>query len=186
MTRTLLPAVLSMLLVTAPASAGAADQPLGRLFFTPQQRAALDAGRRISSTTKKTESKPAARRGPREVELGGIVTRSDGERTVWINGKPFHNGSPGGVHVTTDPRKPESAVIQLRGSRSAKLRVGQRLDTRSGSVNEKFEPRPAPPASPESKAEAGARAPGAETSEPERAALTESQQQEKSAQEQER
>ena len=65
-------------------AAGMAAEPLGRLFFTPEQRAALDAGKLIQAPR---SSRVPAARGPREVTLNGVVTRSDGESTVWVNGR---------------------------------------------------------------------------------------------------
>jgi len=102
----------------------AADEPIGRLFFTPQQRAALDAGRKIA------ESRPpgAAKRGTRKkqtIRLDGVVTRSDGERTLWINGRAYHGGAPAGVQVIPTP-DPASVRVQKRaGGKSVELRVGQ-------------------------------------------------------------
>lgn len=133
-----LPAFL-LLAAMACAPAGAAEPQLGRLFFTPQQRAALDAGRQIAAEKKSDEPpRPARPRGPREIELNGIVTRSDGERTVWVNGKPYYGGAPRGVEILTDPRQPAAARIRLPGKRAADLRVGQRLEAGSGEVHEKY------------------------------------------------
>ena len=64
-------------------------QELGRLFFTPEQRAALDARRRA-----RVPDKPAARRwSPRRRPLDGYVARSSGPSTVWVNGEPLPEGS---------------------------------------------------------------------------------------------
>jgi hypothetical protein len=47
---------------------------LGRLFFSPAQRAQLEARAQPISDSKK-------------VSLNGIVQKTGGERTIWINGK---------------------------------------------------------------------------------------------------
>lgn len=113
-----------------------AAEPLGRLFFTPAQRSALDAGKRIGETTSRTP-KP---RGPQEVRLDGVVTRSDGESTVWVNGRPS-DLSPlphVGVAVGTDPASARIRVPGISGAR--RISVGQSLDTRSGVVREAYAP----------------------------------------------
>jgi hypothetical protein len=104
-------------------SARAADESPGRLFFTPQQRSALDAGRRIAAKPK-AETRPVQRR-TRAVRLDGIVTRSDGERTVWVNGQPHHSGhASGGVRVSDV--EPTAARIQVgESSQTVKLKVGE-------------------------------------------------------------
>ncbi len=52
---------------------------LGRLFFTKQEREAMD--RRSRNPGKATEANP---------EASGTVQRKDGGETVWINGVPHH------------------------------------------------------------------------------------------------
>lgn len=107
----------------AAAPALAAGQELGRLFFTPQQRVALDAGRRIATTKPKGRT-TSAKRPVREIRLDGIVTRSDGERTFWVNGRAYHNGQPSGLRVTAV--EPAAARIHVGESAKAiKLRVGE-------------------------------------------------------------
>jgi hypothetical protein len=121
-----------------------AAEPVGRLFFTPAQRSALDAGKRIGEP----RAGPVAPQGPRELTLDGVVTRSDGESTIWINGRPSEQAPHPrvGVAVTSDPA---AARIRIPGaSTTSRIRVGQRLDTRSGKIQEIYshtEPVPDPP-----------------------------------------
>lgn len=113
-----------------------AAEPLGRLFFTPAQRSALDAGKRIGETA----SRAPEPRGPQEVRLDGVVTRSDGESTVWVNGRPS-DLSPlphVGVAVGADPASAQIRVPGISGGR--RISVGQSLDTRSGVVREAYAP----------------------------------------------
>src|SRR5688572_26569928 len=67
----------------------ACAQELGRLFFTPEQREALDARRRA-----RVPDKPAAPvvASP-TTRLDGYVQRSGGRSTVFINGEPVPEGS---------------------------------------------------------------------------------------------
>ena len=89
---------------------------LGRLFFTPAQRAQLDYSF--------AQSAGSGGNG-RALTLNGIVQQHGGKRTIWINGVPQQAGS-------SDDRTPESQTVRLPGKPSTvKLKVGQRvlLDT---------------------------------------------------------
>lgn len=111
-----------------------AAEPLGRLFFTPAQRNALDAGKRVGAPPPRAPEP----RGPQEVRLNGIVTRSDGESTIWVNGRPS-DLSPlphVSVSVGTDPTSAQVRAPGVPGGR--KISVGQSLDTRSGVVREAY------------------------------------------------
>ena len=122
-------AILSTTLVASNVSAAA--DPMGRLFFTPTQRNVLDAGK--FTVAPKTPPKPL----PRSVQLNGVVTRSDADRTVWVNGKPYHNRSPEGMLIGTNPSTPGSTSIQVPGrGTSSRVKVGQHIDLNSGRVGE--------------------------------------------------
>jgi hypothetical protein len=140
-----------MLLLAALCGAAQAAEPLGRLFFTPAQRATLDAGKQLDLPRK---AGPTVR-GPSAVTLNGIVTRSDGESTVWVNGAPAN--APRGTGNATIYAKPaggSSARVTVMDSAS-KLRVGQTLDRRTGKVMEIYEHKPAPIQSDTTSKEAG-------------------------------
>ncbi|HPR07962.1 MAG TPA: hypothetical protein PLI17_15135 [Denitromonas sp.] len=64
-------AIALTLLASVSAQAGA---PLGRLFFTPAERSAMDR-----------HEVPAAQIPPPQVN--GIVRRNNGRATVWVNGE---------------------------------------------------------------------------------------------------
>jgi hypothetical protein len=57
----------------------------GRLFYTPEQRAQLEAAR-TRNVTQAGPARPEA--GPAPVRFDGIVIRSDGSGTRWVNGRP--------------------------------------------------------------------------------------------------
>lgn len=85
---------------------------LGRLFFTPEQRAQLEHGKSQSTD-------PSANN--RALTVNGIVQKHGGPRTVWINGVP----QPDGVN---DDRAPESLLISTPvQSVPVKVKVGQRV-----------------------------------------------------------
>ena len=113
-------------------SAGMAAEPLGRLFFSPAQRSVLDAGKTL------TTAAPAVP-APRTVHLTGVVTRSDAENTVWINGTAYHDASPDGVQIKTDRAAPGSTAVRVPGkSTTTRVKVGQKLDLNSGRIREDF------------------------------------------------
>lgn len=69
----------ALLLVTA--TAAVAEESLGTLFLSPEERARLDALRRGDAPA--APGAPA----PRDHALTGFVQRSDGRTTVWIDGR---------------------------------------------------------------------------------------------------
>jgi len=132
-----------MLLVLATPVRAADD--LGRLFFTPEQRSMLDLARRTQPSAADTASEEYD-----GVTLNGIVVRSDGKGTAWINGRPQHSGAGAGYRVNGG-RAPTSASIPLPGAPGrVRLKVGQTLDPASGKVEEGYR-RPRPSAAPETK-----------------------------------
>src|SRR4030095_7634102 len=94
-------------LLAALATPGVAQEPsLGRMFLTPEQRAALDNARRnriraeaLAATVAKKPRIPPAR----SVTINGIVSRSDGESTIWVNGRPTEGQTEDGMRVTISP-----------------------------------------------------------------------------------
>ena len=83
-------AVLLLLLLAAGTTlAGRAEaQQLGRLFFTPQERAALDAQRRA-----RVPDKPAASAPSPVTRIDGRMQRKGQPATVWVNGEAVREGS---------------------------------------------------------------------------------------------
>ena len=114
-------------------SAGMGAELLGRLFFTPAQRNVLDTGK---DAGKPTRVAPV----PQKVQLNGVVIRSDGGSTVWINGRETRGKAVSGVRASTSASDPTSAQLRVRGAKKpVRLRVGQRLDPVSGKVLESYE-----------------------------------------------
>ena len=109
-------------------------QELGRLFFTPEQRQALDQRRRA-----RVPDRPSA---PLVVSpttrLDGYVRRSRGPSTVWVNGETIpENAQPDSARMT--PRSPNPGRVSIpprEGSQRHDLRVGESLDSSSGEVRD--------------------------------------------------
>ena len=102
-------------------------EELGRLFFTPEQRSALDARRKA-----RVPDKPAAAAmsvSP-TMRLDGYVKRSQGRSTVWVNGE-----------ATDDTRLPsgsDAGVSVGVGESGARVRLkpGETLDRGNGEVRD--------------------------------------------------
>lgn len=110
----------------------AGAEPLGRLFFTPDERAMLDRMRQKSSgsTLSATE----------QITLKGLVRRSSGKSTAWINQVPQHeNETPLGVAVRQGNASKPSAVLLLPSGKQVQLKAGQTFDTAKGKVREGYE-----------------------------------------------
>jgi hypothetical protein len=124
---------LTILLALAAAAGPCAAQELGRLFFTPEQRAALDARRRA-----RVPDKPAAVvvASP-TTRLDGYVKRSGGPSTVWVNGEPLPEG-PGQAPRIESGRSSQGRVAVTVGDSGARvgLKPGEVLDLGSGEVRD--------------------------------------------------
>ena len=125
--------LLAMALVLCACAAPArAAEPLGRLFFTPEQRAALDARRKA-----RVPDNPAAAVAASPVtRIDGFVKRSQGPSTVWMNGESLSEGSPEAPRI--DPARPDGAVSITIGEtgRRVRLKAGESLDRDSGEVKD--------------------------------------------------
>lgn len=129
-----------MLLLTATGPA-AGDADLGRLFFSAAERAGFDAYRAEAARPPAVEVElPAAAAvatdaaqvvapPPPSLKINGIVSRSRGPATVWLNGvaqDPRQARVPGvkNLGVTRD-----AVVIQFEGAQPVqRLRAGETFD----------------------------------------------------------
>ncbi len=117
------------------AAAPAAAQELGRLFLTPEQRAALDA-RRKARVPDKPPVVEAVVESP-ITRVDGFVRRSGGRSTVWLNGVPTPEGAQTEGLQVRPGRGPASVSVTLgEDERRYELRVGERLDRGSGEVRD--------------------------------------------------
>lgn len=109
--------LILLLLLCVQSSSWAEPEPLGRLFFTPQQRVELDRQRQLN---------PGANSGAIDNEGGqtfnGEVRRSNGRTTRWINGEARWNDD------TSTPRVPVGDTFHPgNGERDSLLRGGKIL-----------------------------------------------------------
>jgi hypothetical protein len=111
----------------------AQPQGLGRLFFTPEQRASLDARRKA-----RIPDKPGAVVVAAPVTyLNGYVKRSAGPSTVWINGDSTTESAPEAPRIDTG-RAAEGAVSIIigEGGNRVRLKPGEALNRGNGEVHD--------------------------------------------------
>jgi hypothetical protein len=124
---------LGLLVVLALVRPGMASaQDLGRLFFTPEQRAALDARRKARIPDKPAASVVASP----TTRMDGYVKRSRGPSTVFLNGEPIvETSQPDSPHL---PRNNDDKVSIPVGDAGARvpLKPGEVLDSGSGEVHD--------------------------------------------------
>lgn len=85
---------------------------LGRLFIAPQKRELFDQLRRSNARIEPAQQLDSVR-------LDGIVRRSSGKQTIWINGQSYNDRAP----VT---RVDNSSARIISGSKSGvELKVGE-------------------------------------------------------------
>ena len=124
---------LLLILLSACSAARSADE-LGRLFFTPAERAALDARRNAH-----VPDRPSAPIAASPVtRIDGYVRRSQGPSTVWVNGESLPEGVSGAPRI--EPRAHDGAPrvsvsVGEHGNR-VNLKPGELLDRGTGEVSD--------------------------------------------------
>jgi len=97
------------------------SEPLGRLFFTPEQRAQIERSRLQNTDPRSNDN---------ILTVNGIVQKDGGQRTAWINGVPQQVGK-------SDANTPGSVPVTLPGaSKPIKIKVGQRVLINSAADSE--------------------------------------------------
>ncbi len=111
--------------------AQAAELP-GRIFFTPEQRAQLDTLRQQKAVASQARDEPI----PETVTYNGIVRRSDGKTTVWVNDEAL---SETGLlnKQSIVGRVGRDGQITLQAA-AVQLKVGQSATLFTGKVDESF------------------------------------------------
>jgi hypothetical protein len=96
---------------------------IGRLFFTPDQRASLERNRLAPPAPEAAKPAPPPVLG--SVSVNGIVTRSSGRSTTWVNGV-----------ARNDTLKPANDTVRVPVGESTRrtvpLRVGETFEGTTG------------------------------------------------------
>ena len=107
---------------TSCAAAQEAHAPLGRLFMTPEWRSQLERQRQFN--LQETRSLEGG-----TMRLDGIVVRSSGKTTVWVNDHPQTENARGtGVTAAPAYRQPGRATLVTGSEPPAELQVGETLN----------------------------------------------------------
>ncbi len=103
------------------------SEELGRLFFTPERRQILDRQRQLNIQERKEIPEDPT------LTINGIVTRSSGKSTVWINGTALEENDVSS-NVTAIPRakKPGRIVVQAGETPAAEVGVGGTVNRNTG------------------------------------------------------
>jgi hypothetical protein len=114
----------AFLLAAAPA---VAEEELGRLFFTPERREALDRRRQsgVSERVDLLDEAPVLR-------IDGVVTRSSGKRTVWINGVARDEAPDGGVALIPERADPGRVLVRPDAGPAIRAGVGDTVRQNTG------------------------------------------------------
>ncbi len=111
--------------------AHAAEGPeLGRLFFTPDRRVALERQRTHNVQEAQTLQGTT-------MTLDGVVYRSSGKSTVWVNRQAQTEGESArtGVSAVVSPKSPGSALLAPGEETPAQLKVGEAVNRATGERN---------------------------------------------------
>ena len=124
--RTLLPLLLGSLLLPGSAClaepSGSTGASLGRLFLPPEWRATLERQRQLNIQQARSLEGDTVR-------LDGVVVRSSGKSTVWINNRPQNEGTrDSGVTAVTSRRQPGRATVATGVEAPVDLKVGVTLN----------------------------------------------------------
>ena len=107
-----------------------ADSELGRLFFTPERRQALDRQRELNiQETQVIPEDPM-------LTINGIVTRSSGKQTTWINGVAQNENDARGITITTNRKTPGKVIVQPNDRPPRKANVGDTINRNTGETSD--------------------------------------------------
>ena len=121
---------LVCLLIATTVPFPADSEELGRLFFTPERRQTLDRQRQFNIQERKEIPEDPT------LTINGVVTRSSGKRTVWINGVAQSETQNGAAVITPDRRDPSLVLIESASTPAARARVGDTVNRNSGEATD--------------------------------------------------
>jgi len=123
--------LLALLLAIALSPTVSAEEALGRLFFTPERRQALDRQRLMNiQDTQQLNEDPT-------LTINGIVTRSSGKRTSWINGAAQNENEMSGGTLVIPSRKNSGKIeVQAGDLPAADARVGETVNRNTGEARD--------------------------------------------------
>jgi hypothetical protein len=123
----------ALLLAGASLRVQAQTESLGRLFFTPEKRLLLE--RQRASNIQAAQSLEGE-----TMSLDGVVQRSSGKSTVWINGRAQEENEAArtGVNVRLTPKDPGRAQLSPGEELPTQLKVGEAINRATGERNDRL------------------------------------------------
>jgi hypothetical protein len=117
---------------------------LGRMFFTPAQRATLDNARKqnIRAEISNDVEQPATPL-PQNVSVNGVIRRSDGKSTIWLNNRMVGDHQTSGLSAAVGKNDNRVRLSVPESGRNVELKVGQSVEIVSGVIGESYLHRPA-------------------------------------------
>ena len=119
---------------------------LGRLFTTPQERAMLEKSRhrpapQVEKQPKRIEKKPSSAmeeiKAPPRITINGVVSRTDGTSTVWVNGMNSLEDDLDAQHIYVDPTSTQGEKVTIRlpnSPRELRLKPGETYEPSASTV----------------------------------------------------
>jgi hypothetical protein len=129
--------LIGIALLLPPAANGA--DALGRLFFSPEQRVQLDTLRIRKVVSSQTKDEPP----PEFVNYSGIIRRSDGQTTVWVNNQALSEADLREQPAIAGRISRDGKILLGAGKGSMQLKVGQSAELLSGQISESYDARKA-------------------------------------------
>ena len=120
----------ALALIGASSPPACAEDELGRLFFTPERRQILDRQRELNiQETQAIPEEPT-------FTINGIVTRSSGKQTTWINGVAQNENDASGITITTTRKTPGKVIVQPNDRPTRKANVGDTINRNTGETSD--------------------------------------------------
>lgn len=120
-------ALIVFTLIAALCAPARAEDELGRLFFTPEKRQALDRQRQFNIQEKQEIPEDPT------LTINGVVTRSSGKRTVWVNGMAQNDDEkPSGVAIIPNRNTPGKVIVRSGDAPVGSARVGETVNRTTG------------------------------------------------------
>ncbi|MDR3298412.1 MAG: hypothetical protein LBU43_00035 [Candidatus Accumulibacter sp.] len=117
-------------------------EELERLFFTPEYRRTLDWQRQFGHTKPEPDPAPDPERNGEisdaepTLTIDGVVLRSGGKRTVWINGVALDDLDAANAAVTPDRANPGQIVVHSANGPDTPASVGDTVNRNTGETTD--------------------------------------------------
>jgi hypothetical protein len=116
---------------------------LGRLFTTPKERAVLNTLREHYDPKRQdhieVQQPKIPVETPNQLELNGVVERSDGKNTAWVNGKNTINKKQKGIHINSHNMSANNVQIRITNpNRSVTMKPGEIYNPESGRIQDSY------------------------------------------------